>query len=291
MSDGKQITGHTVLTGLLGSPVAHSISPLMHNEAFRLLGLDYVYLCFDVGTDGLQTAVEGLRTMHARGFNLTMPDKKLMCRFCDRLSKASQLCGSVNTVVNDDGVLTGYTTDGIGYMDAARDAGYELRGRTITVLGAGGASASICTQAALDGVRRIHVFNRPGRSYDSMAQLAERLTAATDCKVTIADTADEEALRASIAESYMLINASSVGMAPLEDACLIRDPAVLKPTLIVSDIIYHPEQTKLLRLAEENGCRTFNGLYMLLYQGAAAFKLWTGQDMPVLQIKELYFRR
>ena len=121
----KQITGHTGLTGLLGSPVAHSISPMMHNEAFEQLGLDYVYLAFDVGTDKLETAVEGLRALNVRGFNLTMPDKNLMCTLCDRLSPAAEISGAVNTVVNEDGILTGHTTDGIGYMQAARDAGHD----------------------------------------------------------------------------------------------------------------------------------------------------------------------
>lgn len=286
-----QITGHTGLIGLLGHPVTHSISPMMHNEAFRLLGLDYVYLCFDVGEEELQTAVEGLRAVNARGFNLTMPDKKLMCRYCDRLSTAAQLCGSVNTVVNEDGVLIGHTTDGTGFMHAALDAGYDLRGRIITILGAGGASTSICTQASLDGVREIRIFNRAGQSFDAISDLADKLNKASECKVTVTDTADKEALRQSIKESYMLINASSVGMAPMENECLIDDPSILQPPLIVSDIIYHPEKTKLLKMAAANGCRTFNGLYMLLYQGAAAFKLWTGCSMPVEIVKEKYFRR
>ena len=154
-----RITGHTVLTGLLGSPVAHSISPMMHNESFRQLGLDYAYLAFDVGTDNLKTAVEGLKVLGVRGFNLTMPDKNLMCTYCDKLSPAAELIGAVNTVVNDNGVLTGHTTDGIGYMEAARDAGYDLTGKTMTLLGGGGAATAICVQAALDGLKEIRVFN------------------------------------------------------------------------------------------------------------------------------------
>ena len=155
----KQITGHTGLTGLLGSPVAHSISPMMHNEAFEQLGLDYVYLAFDVGTDKLETAVEGLRALNVRGFNLTMPDKNLMCTLCDRLSPAAEISGAVNTVVNEDGILTGHTTDGIGYMQAARDAGHDLAGKKMTLMGAGGAATAILVQAALDGLSEISVFS------------------------------------------------------------------------------------------------------------------------------------
>ena len=130
-----EITGHTVLTGLLGSPVAHSISPMMHNEAFRQLELDYAYLAFDVGTDNLKTAVDGLKVMGVRGFNLTMPDKNLMCSMVDKLSPASEIGGAVNTVVNDNGVLTGYTTDGIGFMRAVSETGVDIIGKKMTLLG------------------------------------------------------------------------------------------------------------------------------------------------------------
>lgn len=286
----KKITGTTVLTGLLGSPVAHSISPLMHNEAFDALGLDYTYLCFDVGTDGLKTAVEGLRTMGARGWNLTMPDKNLMCELADKLSPASEISGAVNTVVNDNGVLTGYTTDGIGYMRAAKEAGFDLIGKTMTLMGAGGAATAILVQAALDGLKEIRVFNIKDAFYDRLVEIAEKLNARTDCKVTVHPLPDDEALRESIATSDILTNGTGVGMAPNTDACIIPDASFLRPDLIVSDVIYNPRQTKLLKMASEIGCPTFNGLYMLLFQGAAAFELWTGKEMPMDLIKEKYFQ-
>ena len=132
----ERITGKTRLTGLLGSPVTHSISPMMHNEAFKELGLDYAYLAFDVGTDKLEAAVEGLKVLNVRGFNVTMPDKNLMCSLCDHLSPAAEIIGAVNTVVNEDGVLTGYTTDGIGYMMSVKDAGYDVIGKKMTIFGA-----------------------------------------------------------------------------------------------------------------------------------------------------------
>lgn len=286
-----RITGHTVLTGLLGSPVAHSISPMMHNESFRQLGLDYAYLAFNVGTDQLKTAVDGLKVLGVRGFNLTMPDKNLMCSYCDHLSPAAELIGAVNTVVNDNGVLTGYTTDGIGYMEAAKDAGFELPGKVMTLLGGGGAATAICVQAALDGMKEIRVFNLRDQFYGRLEKLAADICAKTSCKVTVCDLADKKALYDSIETSDILTNGTSVGMAPNVDACLISDLDVFRPSLIVSDVIYNPEQTKLLKLASERGCPTFNGLYMLLYQGAAAFKIWTGQDMPVDIIKEKFFKR
>lgn len=287
MSD--RITGTTVLTGLLGSPVAHSISPLMHNASFEALGLDYAYLCFDVGTDRLKEAVEGLRAMGARGWNLTMPDKNLMCQLADKLSPASEISGAVNTIVNDDGVLTGYTTDGTGYMRAAEEAGSPLPGKVMTLLGGGGAATAILVQAALDGMKEIRVFNRKSPTFDRLSAIAGQLNRRTDCLVTVHPLEDTEDLRASISDSDILTNATNIGMAPHTDACPIPDASFLRPELIVSDIIYNPRQTKLLQMAKETGCPFFNGLYMLLYQGAASFELWTGREMPVELIKEKYF--
>lgn len=286
-----EITGHTRLTGLLGSPVSHSISPMMHNEAFRQLNLDYAYLAFDVGTEQLETAVKGLRAMNVRGFNLTMPDKNLMCSLCDELSPAARICGAVNTVVHENGMLTGHTTDGIGYMRSIRESGYDIIGQKMTLLGAGGAATSILVQAALDGVDEISVFNSRSASFSRMERVISDLGGVSSCRIHLYDYSDEHVLRQEIAESAILTNATSVGMAPDTDASVITDSSVFRKELIVSDVIYNPEETKLLRMAREAGCRTLNGLYMLLYQGAEAFRLWTGQDMPVEIIKEKYFKR
>lgn len=285
----KDITGHTRLTGLLGSPVSHSISPMMHNEAFRQLDLDYVYLAFDVGVEGMETAVNGLRSLNVRGFNVTMPGKNVMASLCDQLSPAAEIIGAVNTVVNDNGVLTGHNTDGIGYMMAVKDAGHNIIGKKMTLLGAGGAATAVLVQAALDGLSEIAVFSIRdqfwGRAEKTVATLNERTT----CKVKLYDFEDESILRREISESTILVNGTSVGMAPNIDRSIITDKSMLRSDLIVSDVIYNPRETKLLKLAKEVGCPTFNGLYMLLYQGAEAFKIWTGQEMPVELIKEKYF--
>ena len=159
----------------------------------------------------------------------------------------------------------------------------------MTLLGGGGAATAIAVQAALDGVSSLHIFNRKGRSFDRAAQLADRIQAHTCCKVSVFDLADESALKQSLADSAILTNATSLGMAPKEDACPIANEKLLHPGLIVSDIIYNPRKTRLLLAAERQGCQTFNGLYMLLFQGAEAFRLWTGQGMPVAPIKEKYF--
>ena len=285
----KEITGHTKLTGLLGSPVSHSISPMMHNESFKQLDLDYVYLAFDVGTDTLETAVNALRALNVRGFNLTMPNKNLMTTLCDKLSPAAEISGAVNTVVNDNGMLTGYTTDGIGYMRAVQDAGHNIIGKKMTLLGAGGAATAVLTQAALDGVSEISVFSIRDAFFERAERIVASLNERTSCKVKLYDFSDESILRREIGDSAILTNGTSVGMAPNTDRSIITDTSMFHKDLIVSDVIYNPRETLLLKLAKEAGCQTFNGLYMLLYQGAEAFKIWTGEDMPVSIIKEKYF--
>ncbi len=284
------ITGTTRLTALLGSPVAHSISPMMHNEAFRLLGLDYAYLCFETKEKDLEEAVRALKFLNARGFNCTMPLKVRMCDLCDQLSDAASLMESVNTaVIEEDGTLRGENTDGVGYMTSVKEAGYDVIGKKMTLLGGGGAATAIAVQAALDGVSEIALFNRRGKSWQRAQALADKLNHNTNCRVSLFDSADLSTLRSQLADSYLLTNATSAGMAPDTDASPLSDASVLHEGLIVSDIIYNPRQTRLLADAKARGCRTFNGLYMLLYQGAESFRLWTGAKMPTEKIKELYF--
>lgn len=285
----SKITGYTKLTGLLGSPVAHSKSPMMHNESFRKLGLDFVYLAFDVKEDGLETAVEGLKVLGVRGWNVTMPDKNKMCDLADQLSTASRISHSVNTIVNENGTLVGYTTDGVGFMRAVQEERQEIIGKKMVVIGAGGAAAAIVVQAALDGVAEISVFNRKGSSFERMEHIMEELEQVTDCKLAIYDFHDKDRMRQELAESVILVNATSVGMAPDTEASVITDPSMFHSGLFVYDVIYNPQETKLMRQAKDAGCKAAGGLSMLLYQGAESFKLWTGKEMPVEIIKEKYF--
>ena len=283
------ITGHTSLYGLLGSPVAHSISPMMHNESFKYHNIDSVYLCFDVGTKNLAEAVKGLKCIGIKGFNCTMPDKNLILELVDEVSPAAEIIGAANTVLNSNGKLTAYNTDGIGYMKACEDAGHNITGKKMTLLGAGGAATAICTQAALDGVKSINVFSLKDEFWNRAQNLVDKINSKTDCMVSLYELNDDKELSKSISESNILTNATPVGMAPNIDSCIIKDKSYLHENLIVSDIIYNPSETKLYKMAKAVGCPVFNGVYMLLYQGAEAFKIWTGKDMPVELIKEKYF--
>lgn len=284
-----EITGHTGMLCLLGSPVAHSISPEMHNKACEILGLNYRYLAFDVTPEQLETVTLGLKMMGVRGFNLTMPDKNRMAELCDELSPAAQICGAVNTVVNESGRLIGHTTDGIGYMMSARDAGCNPTGKRMVQLGAGGAGTAILVQAAMDGARSIDIFNSRDGFWPRVEGIVAQLNERTACKVTLYDLTDLNQLRASLSQADLLLNTTPVGMKRIP-GCLIPDPSYFHPGLVVSDVIYEPRETQLLRMAREIGLKTFNGMYMLLYQGAASFELWTGKKMPTQQIKELYFK-
>lgn len=285
------ITGHTRLACLLGDPVEHSISPAMHNAAFEALGIDCRYLAFQVGEDTLPEVVDALKKINVLGFNLTMPDKNRVVELVDEITPAVAIGGAANTVVNRDGKLVAYTTDGIGFMNACKAAGFEILGKKMTLLGAGGAARAILIQAALDGVTEISVFSRRNSKWDQTEELIARLNTETKCQVRHFDYEDSEVLKGEIHSSAILVNGTSVGMAPNVDNCIISNTDCFYKGLMVYDVIYNPEETKLLKLAKEAGCRTANGLYMLLYQGAAAFEIWTGQKMPVEQIKETYFSR
>ncbi len=286
----ERVTGHTELIGLIAYPIRHSMSPTMHNEAFKKLGLDYVYVAFEVDNDTLKDTIKGMRAMKVRGFNVSMPNKKKITKYLDKLSEASILTGAVNTVVNDNGVLTGTITDGVGCMSALAEEGVEVKGKKITILGTGGAGTAIIVQAALDGAREISIFNRQDDFVTAAKETVEKVNGRTNCKAILCELENQDKLREEIASSDILINATGVGMKPLEGQSLITDINMLRPELVVFDCIYSPRETKLLSMAKEAGCKkAINGLGMMLYQGAEAFKIWTGKEMPVDYIEGILF--
>ncbi|MBU5336180.1 shikimate dehydrogenase [Intestinibacter bartlettii] len=283
----ERITGHTELIGLIATPIRHSSSPRMHNEAFAKLGLDYAYLAFEVGAEDLEDTIKGFRAMKVRGSNVSMPNKTIVHKYLDKLSDAAEMCGSVNTIVNDNGVLTGHVTDGIGYMSGLKDAGIDIIGKKMTIVGAGGAATAIQVQAALDGVKEISIFNRKDEFYKRAQKTVKDINEKTNCKATLYDLADLDKLKEEIASSYIFANATGMGMKPLEGQTYIPDKSFLRKDLIVTDVVYAPAETALLKMAKEVGCKTLNGFPMMLFQGAAAFKLWTNQDMPIEHVKEV----
>ena len=282
----KRITGHTELIGLMAYPIRHSSSPAMHNAAFAKLGLDYAYLAFEVDNDSLEGAVQGIRSLKLVGSNVSMPNKTVVHKYLDKLSPAAEMCGAVNTIVNEDGVLTGHITDGTGYMMSLKDNGVDVIGKKMTIVGAGGAATAIEIQAALDGVAEISIFNRKDEFWANAEETVRKINEKTNCKAQLFDLADLDKLKEERASSYLFTNATGMGMKPLEGQTYIPDKSFLRPDLIVSDVVYYPRETELLRMAKEVGCKTMNGLGMMLFQGAAAFKMWTGEDMPIEYMKE-----
>ncbi len=283
----ERITGHTELIGLIATPIRHSSSPRMHNESFAKLGLDYAYLAFEIGAEELEDTIKGFRAMKVRGSNVSMPNKTIVHKYLDNLSEAAEMCGAVNTIVNDNGVLTGHITDGIGYMSGLKDAGIDVIGKKMTIVGAGGAATAIEIQAALDGVKEISIFNRKDQFWERAQKTVKDINERTNCKATLYDLDDLDKLKEEIASSYLFANATGMGMKPLEGQTYIPDKSFLREDLIVTDVVYAPAETALLKMAKEVGCKTLNGFPMMLFQGAAAFKLWTNQDMPIEHVKEV----
>ena len=283
----ERITGHTELIGLMAYPIRHSSSPAMHNEAFAQLGLDYAYLAFEVTNETLEDAVKGLRALQLKGSNVSMPNKTVVGQYLDELSPAAKLCGAVNTIVNENGKLTGHITDGIGYMASLKDNGIDVIGKKMTIAGAGGAATAIEIQAALDGVKEMSIFNIKDKFWENAEKTIEKIRSNTDCVVNLYDLDDKDKLNEEIADSYLFAQATGVGMKPLEGQSVIPDTSFLRPDLIVTDTVYAPRQTKLLEQAEEAGCKCMNGLGMMLFQGDAAFHLWTGKHMPLEHMKKV----
>lgn len=282
----SNIDGHFLLIGLMAYPIRHSLSPQMQNTIYSKLDIPYVYLAFEVDQEKLADAIKGLRALGLRGSAVSMPNKQLVCNYLDKLTPAVEMSGACNTISNDNGVLTGYNTDGIGYMRMLKEAGVDVIGKKMTILGAGGAATAIVVQAALDGVNEIAIFNQKDDCYAKIETVAKKLNENTKCKVQVFDLANETQLRKAIADSAVLCNATGVGMKPLEGQSLITDPTLLRSELVVTDCIYSPRKTKLLEIAEKQGCKTLNGIGMMLWQGAAQIKIWTGEDAPIEYVKE-----
>ena len=286
----KRISGHTRLLALIGSPVGHSGSPAMYNYSFEKLGLDYAYVAFDVKEDGVKAALDAMRLFNMRGMNVTMPDKVEAARHMDELSPAAQIIGAVNTIVNEDGKLIGHMTDGEGFVNNLRDHGVSIVGKKMVVAGGGGAATAIQVQCALDGAKEITIFNKKDGFFARTVETAEKIKAAVPaCVVNVYDIDDELRFKEELADADIFVNATIVGMKPMEDQSIVKDISLLRPDLVVADIVYNPEETKLLKEAKAAGCTCVGGKGMLVWQGASAFRLYTGEEMPVEEVKELLY--
>ena len=285
------ISGKTKLLCLIGSPVAHSMSPLMHNLSCEKLGLDYAYMAFNIKEDQVQEFLGSARLLNIRGFNVTMPCKMEVARLVDELSPAAKIMQATNTVVNENGKLIGHNTDGVGFVRNLADHGVEVKDKVVTLMGGGGAGTAIFVQLALDGAKEIRVFNRRGTNFDKLVKMTEEIKEyAPECVMTICDISNEVLLHQSIRECDILVNATNVGMKPREDESLINDMSVYHENLVVAEIIYNPIETKMMKDAMTAGVKkVVGGKGMLLWQGEEAFRLFTGEQMPVEEVKKRIF--
>lgn len=281
----NEISGYTRLVGFFASPAKHSISPKMHNLAFKETNIDAIYLAFDVSNETLADSIQTIRTFDMLGANLSMPNKIAAINYMDELSESAKLIGAINTIVNQEGKLIGHNTDGIGFCESLREAKVSIKGTTMTLLGAGGAAIAMVTQAALDGMKEIYIFSRKSPNYDQMEEKIKKIMEETTCSIILTEWNEEQKLAEALAKSNLLVNATSVGMKETQSP--IKNPQLLREDLTVYDAIYDPRETLLLKQAKEKGAKTINGLGMLIYQGAAAFGLWTGTKMPVEKIKPI----
>lgn len=261
------ITGSTKLTGLFGYPVSHTISPAMHNAAFEYLGLDIIYLPFSVHPKDLAAAVKALPALGFIGINVTIPHKQTIMKYLDVITPSARMIGAVNTVLVKGRKLIGYNTDGIGFVRSLKN--YSLKGKTMFLLGAGGAGRAVAIQSKLNGLKRIFIADKlTARARD----LAGR------CRGIVA-TNIREALR----ESDIIVNATPIGLRP-DDPVSIPAEWIPKGRLVY-DLIYNPKKTKLLKKV-----RGVNGLGMLLYQGASSFEIWTGKKAPVEVMRRVIWK-
>ncbi|NRF95068.1 shikimate dehydrogenase [Paenibacillus frigoriresistens] len=273
------IDSHTILYGVFGDPIRHSRSPIMLNRAFEEAGINAVYAAFHVRPEELGDAVRGIRALGYRGINVTIPHKVEVMQYLDEIDEGARIVGAVNTIVNESGKLIGYNTDGIGYVRSLKEeTGIELKGKSVLLLGAGGAARGVAYALAKEGARRIYIANR---TKERALELADTISSFTEA---IGLGMDE--LGHVVDEVQFVLNTTSAGMHPhVEELPLPLE--FLRSHHLVSDLIYNPRITRFLREAEARGARIHGGLGMFIYQGAFAFEYWTGAPAPVAAMRQV----
>ncbi|MBS6953014.1 MAG: shikimate dehydrogenase [Enterocloster asparagiformis] len=289
------VSGHTGLLALIGSPVGHSGSPATWNFSFETLGLDYIYVAFDIGEEQVPDAMKAFRTLGIKGGNVTMPCKIAAAKEMDELSQAARIAGAVNTIKNENGKLTGHITDGLGFVLNLKDNGVEIKGKKIVIAGGGGAATAIQVQCALSGAREIVIFNRKDAFFERALLTAEKIREIVpDCAVDVYDIADAQRMTAEVRSAEILANATVAGMKSqaqpeLAETSIVQDLNALYPGLVVADAVYNPLETVLLRDAKAAGCRCIGGRGMLLWQAAASFREILGVDMSVDAVRKRFY--
>jgi shikimate dehydrogenase len=285
MPNNLSFLSDTVVTGLLSHPVKHSFSPSIHNTSANILGMNFVYLAFDVCPENLENALSGMKALNIRGFNLSLPHKKKVLPFLDFCNLEVKYTGAANTIVNNNGILSGFNTDIFGFTKSLEVYEEFVKGKPAFIVGAGGgASAAIYSLIVNFKIKKIFITNRTLKT--ASALVFNFVSLFKDVVFEVIPFEDSRISKA-LTESGLIINTTSIGMSPSIEEMVNLPFEVLKKDSIVYDIVYNPLKTRFLEEAEKQGCVTINGLYMLLFQAAESFKIWTGKDMPVEEVKKL----
>jgi shikimate dehydrogenase len=273
-----RLDSNTIMYAVFGDPIRHSKSPIMLNRAFEEAGINAAYAAFHIKPGQLKDAVSGIRAMEFRGVNITIPHKVEVMDYIDIIDEGARVIGAVNTIVNDDGRLTGYNTDGIGYVRSLKEeTGMSLNGKKVLMVGAGGAARGVGYALAKEGAAHIYFANRTREKADELAQALSEFTGTSGIGMDeIAEIAGEAAL---------IVNNTSLGMHPNVDQ-VPMDTSLIRESMVVSDLVYNPLITKFLRESEARGAKIHSGLGMFIYQGAYAFEYWTGQPAPISAMRQ-----
>lgn len=285
--NGLHINGETRLIAIIGNGVRYSGSPVIHNAVFEKMGYNFAYIPFDIERENLEEAVKGMKALGFLGFTVATPFKTQILPYLDEVSEVAEIMGAVNTVVIQEGRLLGDNADGSAFMRTLVLNGINILGRKITVLGSGGAGSAVVTQAALDGVAQIDVFNFKDDFFESGKDLIDRLKQHSSCEINLYDLNDKEQLRASLADSMLVLNATLAGTDQYPEALI--DETYLHDGLIVADTTYLPCETQLIKMARDNGNKVINGAGIFVQQAAMAERLWIGREMPIDYVMERFF--
>jgi shikimate dehydrogenase len=278
-----EVNGSTKLTGIIGHPLDHSISPQMHNAVYEKLGLNYCYLPIPAKPQDLEMALEGIRNLHFEGVNVTIPYKEAVIPHLDEVTRIARLIGAVNVILIQDGHLIGYNTDGPGFIDSLKeDAGFNVKGKNAVVLGAGGAAKAVTMMLAQEKIKTMAITDV---IYEKAEKLCEYINSHYDIAPYACPIKSAE-LKKMISNCDLLVNTTPIGMHPRADRMPIDDSYEIPEKAVVYDLVYNPMETKLLKWAKSKGAKAVSGLGMLIRQGALAFSLFTEEEAPEKVMKE-----
>ena len=281
----KEISGKTKIIGLIGENIENSLSPFIHNQIIIKYSLDFCYLPFQVAETDLGEAIQGIRALNIRGVNITFPYKKKAIEFLDELEESARRIGAVNTIVNNEGNLTGYNTDVIGFKKSLQDNGkFVIKEKNAVILGAGGAARGVIYTLLEEGIEEISIFNRTLEKAEKIKQDFSPFFPQSSINIF---SFEQDNIKDKIKEANLLVNATSIGMASQIDNTPLPDENLFHPNLLVYDLIYHPAKTLFLKQAERAGAKIINGLPMLVYQGIESFYLWTGLKPEGKEVLEM----